>query len=94
MDTGLCDRYNQSYTRDVKIAISLPDTLYRRAEVAARNLKVSRSRLYATALEEFLEQHGNGSVTKRLNTIYGAKPARLDPLLGRMQFVSLPKEDW
>ena len=68
--------------------------LYRRAEMAARNLKVSRSQLYATALAEFLERNGRSDVTQRLNAIHEGRPARVDPLLGRMQRASLPKEDW
>jgi len=35
----------------MKTAISLPDELFKAAEFPARRLGVSRSRLYATALE-------------------------------------------
>lgn len=62
--------------------------------MAARTLKVSRSQLYATALAEFLERNGRSDVTQRLNAIYEGRPARVDPLLSRMQRGSLPKENW
>jgi metal-responsive CopG/Arc/MetJ family transcriptional regulator len=40
----------------LKTSISLPDHLFRRAEAAARKLKMSCSQLYATALAEYLER--------------------------------------
>ena len=43
----------------VKVAISLPDQLFQRADALAGRLGVSRSRLYADALAEYLlSQHG------------------------------------
>jgi metal-responsive CopG/Arc/MetJ family transcriptional regulator len=89
---ALC-RYECGYTGDVKIAISLPDELYREAEFAAKRLKVSRSQLYATALATYLEQQGGRRVTEQLNAIYGARTAKVDPALNRMQLASLP-EKW
>lgn len=43
------------YTRPVKTAISLPDSLYERAERAAQRLGRTRSALYAEALEAYLD---------------------------------------
>jgi len=43
----------------IKTAISLEDALFRQAEGLARRMKVSRSRLFATALEEFIERRRN-----------------------------------
>ena len=42
----------------MKVAISLPDDLFHRIEAHARRLKVSRSRLLATAAREYLARQG------------------------------------
>lgn len=42
------------YTLVVKPAISIPDELYRQVELCSRRLKVSRSRLFADAVREYL----------------------------------------
>ena len=41
----------------MKVALSIPDELFATAETVAKRLGVSRSRLYATALAEFLSKH-------------------------------------
>jgi len=78
----------------MKTAISLPDDLFRQAELAARRLKISRSQLYATAITEFLDRRRTSKVTERLNQIYAEEPARLDPALSFAQSISLQRDSW
>ena len=78
----------------MKTAISVPDDLFRTAEAAARRLRVSRSKLYATALAEFLERRQSSAVTERLNEVYARRPSKLDSALNRAQFRSIQKESW
>lgn len=78
----------------MKTAVSVPDELFRRAESTARRLRVSRSELYASAIRDFLARHDAKAITKRLNEIYDAHPAKLDPVLQQAQMGSLEKEDW
>jgi metal-responsive CopG/Arc/MetJ family transcriptional regulator len=78
----------------VKTAVSLPDKLFDRAEVAAKKLRLSRSRLYATALADFLERQRSGDVTRRLNKVYSRRAAKVDPAVARAQLKSLPKDSW
>ncbi len=40
------------------------------AEHVAKRLRISRSKLYATALSQFLKQSGSCEVTERLNEVY------------------------
>jgi metal-responsive CopG/Arc/MetJ family transcriptional regulator len=54
----------------VKTAISLDGELFLRAEGAARRLRVSRSRLFSTALEEFLERRRNRELLERINAAH------------------------
>lgn len=78
----------------VKTAISLPDSLFRKAEAAARRLRVSRSRLYASALNEFLRQDESKAITERLNKVYSREPGKVDPALQRAQLESIDKGNW
>ena len=78
----------------MKTAVSLPDVLVRAAEAAARQLRVSRSRLCATAIAEFLDRGRSDAVTERLNELYSRQPASVDPALERAQLKSLGKDSW
>jgi len=78
----------------MKTAVSMPDALFRRAEVAARRLRVSRSKFYATAIAEFLERRQSDAVTERLNEVYSRQRGRVEPALHRAQIKSLGKGNW
>jgi hypothetical protein len=63
----------------MKVAISVPDPLFRQAETVARRLRIPRSQLYARALEAFLRTQRRPDVTERLDAVYGgAKGEALD----------------
>jgi metal-responsive CopG/Arc/MetJ family transcriptional regulator len=51
----------------MKTAVSLPDPLFKEAEIAARNLGVSRSRLVQMALEAYLERRREEELTAEIN---------------------------
>ena len=57
------------YTLGMKTAVSLPDDLFRLAEKFARQHKRSRSRLYAEALQEYLDRHAPDAVTEAMNRV-------------------------
>ena len=76
----------------MKTAVSVPDDLFRKAEAAARRLGVSRSKLYATAISEFLDRQETNTVTERLNEVYSRHPAKVDRSLHRAQLNSLDKD--
>ena len=86
--------YNFSYTVFMKTAISLPDELFQKAELAARRLRISRSEFYAKAITEFLNDQQGRSITDRLNEVYSEQTAKLDPALNRAQLKSLAKDTW
>ena len=54
----------------VKVAVSIPEELYRQAEAAAEELKMPRSRVYAEALEEYLRRAENRRVSRVLDEVY------------------------
>jgi predicted transcriptional regulator len=66
----LLDNIRQpSYTKSMKTAISLPDTVFLEAERFARHVKKSRSKLYAEALSEYLCRHSPDEITESLNQV-------------------------
>lgn len=71
----------------MKTAVSIPDRLFRAAEQLAARWGISRSELYAKALDALVDKHSDDTVTSSLNEIYG--PARedssLDPSLADIQ---------
>jgi metal-responsive CopG/Arc/MetJ family transcriptional regulator len=78
----------------MKIAISVPDDVFEAGEHLARQLGVSRSQLYSDALAQYLSAKGAAEVTARLNAVYSASPADLDPALARAQAKMLADETW
>ncbi|MBW2161333.1 MAG: ribbon-helix-helix protein, CopG family [Deltaproteobacteria bacterium] len=53
----------------MKIAISVPDEVFARAERLAKRLQVSRSELYSRALREYLARHSPDEVTQALDRV-------------------------
>ncbi len=83
----------------MKTAISLPDDLFQTAERAARRLRLSRSELYARALEAYLREHEGERITQAIDRVLRRAPQRLDSVLSRLQAASVgpdegPLEDW
>jgi len=76
----------------MKIALSIPDELFESGETLGKRLGVSRSRLYATALAEFVAKNRGRQITERLNTVYAAEDSRLPRALRRVQTRSLRRE--
>ena len=76
------------------MAVSIPADLFESAESLGKRLGVSRSRLYATALAEFLAKHQGRKTTDRLNRVYAEEDSRLERPLRRLQARSLGGETW
>jgi metal-responsive CopG/Arc/MetJ family transcriptional regulator len=76
----------------MKVALSIPDELFESAETLTKRLGVSRSRLYATALAEFVAKNRGRKTTARLNAVYASEDSRLPPALRRLQSRSLTRE--
>ena len=81
-------------TPPMKTAISLPDDIFEAAEELADELGLSRSRLYAQAVAEFVEHHRTDDVTERLNEVYAKTDSRLDPVLEELQARSISRDEW
>jgi antitoxin MazE6 len=75
----------------MKTAISIPDAVFQSADALAERLGLTRSALYARALESFIADQRKGAVTKRLDAVYEreAEYRGLDPAVERMQTTAL-----
>ena len=78
----------------MKVAISVPNPVFKAAEHLARQRKVSRSQLYSEALSAYLGSRGADAVTAKLNAVYGVKSSALDEVLAHAQFQSVADETW
>jgi metal-responsive CopG/Arc/MetJ family transcriptional regulator len=77
----------------MKVAVSIPDDVFRDADAAARRRKWSRSRLYAEALRAYVTSDEKDQVTLRLNAVHD-RPIEVDADLRRAQFATLTDESW
>jgi len=77
----------------MKTTVSIPDAIFEEADQLAGRLGVSRSSLYASALQAFLETHRAEHITEALNRICSQVDSSLDPVLAALQARALSR-DW
>lgn len=58
----------------IKTAISIEKNLFDQAENIARAMKVSRSRLFVIALQDFIEHRNNKEMLAKINAAYSDEP--------------------
>lgn len=78
----------------MKVAISVPDSIFREAEVLAATLNKSRSELYAEALARYVGKHSARNITERLNDVYDRRDTGVDKPLSEAQLRVLGRETW
>ena len=82
---------------NVKTAISLDQTLFSKVEKAASEMNVSRSKVFALAIEDFLRRQENQNLLARINASCDDTP---DPeqeawlRLAARSFRQLSEEEW
>jgi metal-responsive CopG/Arc/MetJ family transcriptional regulator len=78
----------------MKTAISIPNPVFEAAEQLAKELGMSRSELYTTAIAAYVEAHSSDDVTEALNRVYAEEVSTVDPLVVQIQVASLDRENW
>lgn len=78
----------------MKTAISIPDPIFQNAELVASRLGITHDELYVRAIEAFLHQYLDDAITAKLNEVYAEVDSKLDPVLQKIQWLSIQKEDW
>ncbi len=53
----------------MKVAVSIPDPVFAEAEALAKRMKLSRSKLYARALDAFVAGHSTDELTALANAM-------------------------
>ena len=58
----------------IKTAISMPERLFHELEATAEEMQLSRSKVIALAVNEFLRERENRRILEQLNRVYGEEP--------------------
>jgi metal-responsive CopG/Arc/MetJ family transcriptional regulator len=78
----------------MKVAVSIPDSIFEAAERLAKQRRMARSQLFAEALEAYLEARDSQAVTASLNEIYASESSAMETGLQRAQYDSIDHEAW
>jgi len=78
----------------MKTAISINEELFEEAERFSRITGFSRSGLYCTALNEYIQNHTPDIVTEKLNSYYKNHESKIDDDLKETAYHLFAGEDW
>ena len=78
----------------MKVAVSLPDRLFEAADRLARRLGISRSALYARALDRLTRSANGADVTQALDAVYERENSAMDRAWMRAQSAATARQDW
>ena len=81
----------------VKTAISIEKNLFEQAEKIATTMKVSRSRLFVIALQDFIEHRKNKELLAQINAAYADAPDATEQTLrkkARRQHRHIVEGEW
>jgi len=94
LDAGLLMPSESGYTLGMKIAVSVPNEVFERAERLAKRLKVSRSELYSRALREYLARHSPDEVKQTLDALCDELDTGADDFVREASRRVLEASDW
>lgn len=94
MNKKIDSYYTISYTKNMKTAISIDKEVYNDAEITARQLGLSRSKLYSMAIVEFVKTHKPDAITAKLNEIYANIDSKLDNDISQINYDLFAKDEW
>jgi hypothetical protein len=78
----------------MKTAISVSDDIFELSERLAKQLKVSRSKIFAMGVEKLGKELGKDEIIKKLNDFYGENKAEIDPVMSKISALSLHHDEW
>ena len=79
----------------VKTAISIEKPIFDQMDILAKDLKISRSRVFALAAEEFIQRHKNMQIFEALNKAHSdlSEPENIVPKM-RSKHYKLVEDQW
>jgi len=81
----------------MKTAISVDDQLVMAADRAAREIGISRSRLFSLALQDYLRNREHHRILEELNRVYGGDTQQAEKRVAKRlkaKFRPTIKENW
>jgi predicted DNA-binding ribbon-helix-helix protein len=80
---------------NIKTAISIEKPIFEQMNVLAKDLNISRSRLFALAAQEFIQRHKNIELLQLLNEAYNDLPES-EPIVSKMRpsHYNMVKNQW
>ncbi len=78
----------------MKIAVSVPDEVFREAEQLARRMKCSRSEVYSRALAEYVARHAVDRVTEAMNRTLSEIGELADDFVQTASRRVMKRSDW
>ncbi|MGH9324577.1 MAG: ChpI protein, partial [Vicinamibacteria bacterium] len=67
---------------------------FQAAERVSKRMRISRSQLYARAVDAFVKTHAGDDITEQLNKVYSKHSSTLDPALEAASLEILRRERW
>jgi predicted transcriptional regulator len=78
----------------MKVAVSIPDDVFDDAEEMARQLRTSRSNLYARALAEFVKRRAPDRITQAINAVIDEVGTQPDGFTKAAARRALERSEW
>lgn len=78
----------------MKTAVSIPDDVFHRAERLARKMKLSRSRLFSAAVDEYVTRHSDDEIAEAMNAALLEIGDQTDPFLREAGRRALERTEW
>ena len=78
----------------MKVAVSIPDDVFSEADQLAKQLKASRSELYARALHAFVGSYAPDRVTQAINEVVDALGTQPDEFTRAAARRALERVEW
>lgn len=82
---------------NVKTAISIEKPIFDQIDAIARRRKMSRSRVFALAAEEFIQRHRNQELLEAINAAHSEDPDEEEKLLAegmRKKHAQIVRDRW
>ena len=81
---------------NIKTAISIEKPIFDQVNDLAKNLNISRSRLFVIAAQEFIQRHTNMELLQAINVAYEDLPEAEPKIVDRMRprHLKMVKDQW
>ena len=86
--------YTFYHTIDMKTAIYIDQELFDQAEEFSHVAEMSRSKLYCTAISEYIQNHTQDNITKKLNSYYANHESQSDDDFREAAYRLFDREEW